>query len=52
MLRETGMTDFTQYRADPEHEPRRIMPKSFPSLLVEEEDIVGPPPPNSKPSKL
>ncbi|XP_069113748.1 hydroxysteroid dehydrogenase-like protein 2 [Argopecten irradians] len=37
-LRTTGMTDFTVYRCDKGHEPPRMMPKSFPSLLVEEED--------------
>ena len=30
--------DFTKYRADPDHEPPRMMPKNFPSLKVAEED--------------
>ena len=37
LLRETGVTDFTKYRAHPDHEPARMMPRRFPSLLVEEE---------------
>ena len=38
MLREIGINDFTKYRADPNHEPARMMPAKFPSLLVEEEN--------------
>ncbi|OWF53514.1 hydroxysteroid dehydrogenase-like protein 2 [Mizuhopecten yessoensis] len=37
-LRTTGLSDFTKYRCDSEHEPPRMMPKIFPSLFVEEED--------------
>ncbi|BFZ19475.1 hypothetical protein BsWGS_22514 [Bradybaena similaris] len=46
-LRSEGVTDFIKYRCDPDHEPNRMMPKKFPSLLVEEEDA-GP----TVPSKL
>ena len=34
-----GVSDFTQYRADPKFEPPRMMPKNFPSLKVEEENF-------------
>lgn len=37
-LRSEGVADFSVYRADPNTEPPRMMPKLFPSLLVEEED--------------
>jgi len=37
-LRSEGVTDFEKYRADPDNEPPRMMPKQFPSLLVEEEN--------------
>ncbi|KAJ3036460.1 hypothetical protein HDV00_002702 [Rhizophlyctis rosea] len=41
-LREVdGVVDFRKYRVDPEHEPPRMMPKKFPSLLVEEQDDRG-----------
>ena len=38
LLRSVGVTDFSKYRCDPDHEPDRMMPKNFPSLMVEEED--------------
>jgi len=38
LLRETGVTDFVQYRCDPDQEPPRIMPAKLPSLLVAEEN--------------
>eukprot|EP01099_Mayorella_cantabrigiensis_P007747 TRINITY_DN7004_c0_g1_i1.p1 TRINITY_DN7004_c0_g1~~TRINITY_DN7004_c0_g1_i1.p1 ORF type:complete len:291 (-),score=62.30 TRINITY_DN7004_c0_g1_i1:75-947(-) len=37
-LRTKGITNFTQYRVDPEHEPPRMLPVKFPSLKVAEED--------------
>ncbi|XP_060076409.1 hydroxysteroid dehydrogenase-like protein 2 [Ylistrum balloti] len=37
-LRTVGVYEFTKYRCDSDHEPPRMMPKQFPSLLVEEED--------------
>lgn len=37
-LRSTGVTDFSKYRCDVDHEPPRMMPRAFPSLLVEEEE--------------
>ncbi|XP_033755446.1 hydroxysteroid dehydrogenase-like protein 2 [Pecten maximus] len=37
-LRTTGVSDFSMYRCDSDHEPSRMMPQRFPSLLVEEED--------------
>jgi len=39
-LREIGVTNFEKYRCDPAIEPPRMMPKVFPSLLVEEESQV------------
>ncbi|XP_050397881.2 hydroxysteroid dehydrogenase-like protein 2 [Patella vulgata] len=39
-LRSVGITDFAQYRCDPEHEPPRMMPRKFPSLKVAEEEEV------------
>ncbi|KAJ3254657.1 hypothetical protein HDU77_003978 [Chytriomyces hyalinus] len=36
-----GVTDFSQYRLDPNVEPPRMMPMKFPSLLVEEQDDRG-----------
>ena len=42
VLRDCGKTDFTEYRCDPEHEPPRVMPRRFPSLLVEEQDKQSP----------
>lgn len=36
-LRSEGVTDFSQYRCDPNQEPDRMMPKVFPSLKVAEE---------------
>lgn len=39
LLRSTGVTDFSKYRCDPDHEPDRMMPQHFPSLLVEEENV-------------
>ena len=38
LMRELGVTEFSQYRIDPEAEPPRIMPRQFPSLRVAEED--------------
>lgn len=38
LLRSTGVTDFSKYRCDPEHEPERMMPRQFPSLKVDEEN--------------
>lgn len=38
-LRTKGVTDFSKYNCVPDSEPPRIMPKKFPSLLVEEEDV-------------
>ncbi|KAJ3327624.1 hypothetical protein HDU76_011423 [Blyttiomyces sp. JEL0837] len=32
-----GVTDFSKYREDPNVEPPRMLPKKFPSLLVEEQ---------------
>lgn len=37
-LRTEGMSDFSKYRCDPDHEPRRMMPKILPDLTVEEEN--------------
>ncbi|KAK3581193.1 hypothetical protein CHS0354_024727 [Potamilus streckersoni] len=37
-LRSEGMTDFTKYRCDPDHEPPRMMPRVLPDLTVSEED--------------
>jgi len=37
-LRSKGITDFTQYRCNPNEEPPRMLPKKFPSLKVEEEN--------------
>lgn len=37
-LRSIQIVDFKKYRCDPEFEPPRMMPKKFPSLLVEGED--------------
>ncbi|XP_005104217.1 hydroxysteroid dehydrogenase-like protein 2 [Aplysia californica] len=37
-LRSEGVSDFTKYRADPDKEPPRMMPKELPSLLVAEEN--------------
>lgn len=37
-LQSVGVTDFTKYRADPNFEPQRMMPKNFPDLTVAEED--------------
>jgi hypothetical protein len=39
LLRSTGVTDFSKYRCNPDHEPDRMMPQHFPSLLVEEENV-------------
>ena len=39
MLIEAGFTDMAKYRSDPEKEPPRMMPKKFPSLLVEEQEV-------------
>ena len=33
-----NVTDFQKYRANPNFEPPRMMPKKFPSLKVEEEN--------------
>jgi citronellol/citronellal dehydrogenase len=30
LLRERGVTDFTRYRCDPDHEPPRILPRDLP----------------------
>lgn len=38
LLRSVGISDFSKYRCDPDHEPDRMMPRKFPSLMVEEED--------------
>jgi NAD(P)-dependent dehydrogenase (short-subunit alcohol dehydrogenase family) len=40
-LRECGQCDFEQYRCEPHNEPPRMMPKHFPSLLVEEQEDSG-----------
>lgn len=40
LLRSIGVTDFSKYRCDTAHEPERMMPRKFPSLLVEEENEV------------
>jgi len=40
-LRKKGVTNFTKYSVVPGAKPRRIMPKEFPSLRVEEEDDEG-----------
>ena len=37
-LRSIGVRDFRKYRCDPHHEPPRMMPQGFPSLLVKEEN--------------
>jgi hypothetical protein len=37
-LKDNGYLDFKKYRCDPNHEPPRMMPKLFPSLLVQEEN--------------
>ena len=37
-LRSIGVEDFERYRCDPGHEPPRMMPNEFPSLLVDEEN--------------
>jgi len=39
-LKSKGINDFTQYRCDPNEEPPRMLPKKFPSLLVDEENMV------------
>lgn len=36
-LRSIGVENFEKYRSDPDHEPPRMMPQEFPSLLVKEE---------------
>ncbi|KAI9352583.1 hypothetical protein BDR26DRAFT_910598 [Obelidium mucronatum] len=36
-----GVSDFSQYRLVPNSEPPRMMPKRFPSLLVEEQEDRG-----------
>ena len=41
MMRERGMTDFRRFRCDADVEPPRMMPRSFPSLRVAEEDDEG-----------
>lgn len=40
-LRERGQTDFAKYSLVPGTNPRRIMPKKFPDLTVEEQDDEG-----------
>lgn len=40
-LRAKGVRDFSVYRCDPGKEPLRMMPKSFPSLLVKEEALTS-----------
>ncbi|KAJ3294059.1 hypothetical protein HK104_003972 [Borealophlyctis nickersoniae] len=40
-LREVGVKEFEKYRVDPAKEPPRMLPKKFPSLLVEEQDDRG-----------
>ena len=42
MLHELGVRDFSSYRCNPDVEPPRMMPKTFPSLQVEEEQVVFP----------
>ena len=37
-LRNIGIQNFEKYRSDPDHEPPRMMPQEFPSLLVKEEN--------------
>lgn len=37
-LRSIQIVDFKKYRCNPKFEPPRMMPKKFPSLLVDEED--------------
>ncbi|KAI8898265.1 CG5590-like protein [Globomyces pollinis-pini] len=40
-LKSTGVTNFEKYRCNPLVEPPRMLPKKFPSLLVEEQDDRG-----------
>jgi hypothetical protein len=40
-LRKKGVTDFSKYSLVPGATPRRIMPKKFPVLEVEEQDDEG-----------
>ncbi|XP_064599287.1 hydroxysteroid dehydrogenase-like protein 2 [Liolophura sinensis] len=40
-LRAKGVTDFSAYRCDPDKEPPRMMPKAFPSLLVEGDSLTS-----------
>jgi hypothetical protein len=37
-LRGIGVRDFEKYRCNPDYEPPRMIPKEFPSLLVDEEN--------------
>ncbi|CAH1783674.1 unnamed protein product [Owenia fusiformis] len=37
-LHSKGVTDFSVYRCNPDVEPPRMMPRKFPSLLVEEDE--------------